>query len=381
MTTPRQSYLALSLLAEPGDPRMIGFLEVAEPAEIIAAVFKGRSIGGVAPPRAWLERAERLDGLVASTLVKAKATGLRWLCRSDRDWPAQLNDLDHLEPLNGATGAPMGLWLRGKGNLARLATSSVAIVGARDSTTYGAEIGADLGADVSDAGMTVVSGAAYGIDVCAHRGALAMGKPTIAVLAGGADVDYPRAHAALLARIAQEGLIVSEQAPGQIPLKARFLSRNRLIAGLTQGTVVVEAARRSGSLNTLNWADQLGRVTMAVPGPVTSQASVGTHEAMRTGKAMLVTSGADVAEALGGLGAVDSTPARAPETVYDGMTAAERHTLDAVPWGIPLATADIAGELRVSKAQAQKQLTLLETRGFVARLPTGWTLVRRADLA
>lgn len=381
MTTPRQSYLALSLLAEPGDPRMAGFLASAEPAEIIAAVFKSRSIGGVAPPRSWLERAGRLDGLVASTLVKAKATGLRWLCRTDGDWPTQLNDLDHLEPLNGTTGAPLGLWLRGKGNLAQLATSSVAIVGARDATTYGTEIGADLGADVSDAGMTVVSGAAYGIDACAHRGALAMGKPTIAVLAGGADVDYPRAHTALLARIAEEGLIVSEQSPGQIPLKARFLSRNRLIAGLTQGTVVVEAARRSGSLNTLNWADQLGRVTMGIPGPVTSQASVGVHEAMRTGKAMLVTSGADIAEALGGLGTVDSTPARAPETAYDGMTVSERRTLDAVPWGIPLATADIADELRVPKEQAQKQLVLLETRGFVARLPTGWTLVRRADLA
>ena len=381
MTTPRQSYLALSLLAEPGDPRMVGFLAHAEPAEIIAAVVKGRSIGGVSPPQSWLERAERLDALVASTLVKAKATGLRWLCRTDRDWPAPLNDLDHLEPLNGATGAPLGLWLRGNGNLAQLTALSVAIVGARDATTYGAEVGADLGADVSDAGLTVVSGAAYGIDACAHRGALAMGKPTIAVLAGGSDVNYPRAHTALLARIAEEGLIMSEQAPGQIPLKARFLSRNRLIAGLTQGTVVVEAARRSGSLNTLNWADQLGRVTMGIPGPVTSQASVGVHEAMRTGKAMVVTCGADIVEVLGGFGAADSTPARAPETAYDGMAAVERRTLDSVPWGIPLSTADIAGALRISRAQAQKQLVLLETRGYVARLPTGWTLVRRADLA
>ena len=381
MTTPRQSYLALSLLAEPGDPRMVGFLTHAEPAEIIAAVVKGRSIGGVSPPQSWLERAERLDALVASTLVKAKATGLRWLCRTDRDWPAPLNDLDHLEPLNGATGAPLGLWLRGNGNLAQLTALSVAIVGARDATTYGAEVGADLGADVSDAGLTVVSGAAYGIDACAHRGALAMGKPTIAVLAGGSDVNYPRAHTALLARIAEEGLIMSEQAPGQIPLKARFLSRNRLIAGLTQGTVVVEAARRSGSLNTLNWADQLGRVTMGIPGPVTSQASVGVHEAMRTGKAMVVTCGADIVEVLGGFGAADSTPARAPETAYDGMAAVERRTLDSVPWGIPLSTADIAGALRISRAQAQKQLVLLETRGYVARLPTGWTLVRRADLA
>ena len=373
--------LQLSLLAEPGDPRLVRFLADAEPAEVLDAVVRGRAIGGVAPPQSWLERAERLDALVATTLVKAKAAGLRWLCRTDHDWPPQLADLDHLDPLNGSTGAPMGLWLRGRGNLARLVESSVAIVGARDATTYGAEVAADLGADVSDAGMTVVSGAAYGIDACAHRGALAMGKPTIAVLAGGADVDYPRAHTALLARIAADGLVVSEQAPGQIPMKARFLSRNRLIAGLTQGTVVVEAARRSGSLNTLNWADQLGRVTMGVPGPVTSQASVGVHEAMRTGKAMLVTSGADIAEALGGLGVADSSPARAAETAYDGMAVAERRTLDAVPWGTPRTTAVIAGELRISDAHAQLQLGRLESLGYVARLPTGWTLLRRADLA
>jgi len=380
MTTPRQSYLALSLLAEPGDPRMVGFLAAAEPAELMTALVKGRSVGGVAPPQSWLERAERLDALVANTLVMAKAAGLRWLSRADRDWPRQLDDLDHLEPLNGATGAPMGLWLRGKGELAHLTESAVAIVGARDATTYGAEIAADLGSDVSDAGMTVVSGAAYGIDGCAHRGALAMGRPTIAVLAGGADVDYPRSHAELLARVAEEGLVVSEQAPGQTPLKARFLSRNRLIAGLTQGTVVVEAARRSGSLNTLNWADQLGRVTMAVPGPVTSQASVGVHEAMRTGQAMLVTCGGDVVEALGGLGALDSSPPRAPATVYDGMSAGERRALDAVPWGKPRAIDDISGELRMSRATAQKHLTRLESLGFVARSPIGWTLVRRADL-
>ncbi|MGZ5408706.1 MAG: DNA-processing protein DprA [Aeromicrobium sp.] len=380
MTSPRQAYLALSLLAEPGDPRLVELLAGAEPAEVIAAVVTGRAIGGVAPPQSWLERAERLEALVASTLVKAKAAGLRWLSRADSDWPRPLDDLDHLEPLNGATGAPMGLWLRGKGNLARLTESSVAIVGARDATTYGAEIAADLGADVSDAGLTVVSGAAYGIDSCAHRGALAMAKPTIAVLAGGADVDYPRAHTALLARIAEEGLVVSEQAPGQTPLKSRFLSRNRLIAGLTQGTVVVEAARRSGSLNTLNWADQIGRVTMAIPGPVTSQASVGVHEAMRTGKAMLVTSGADIVEALGGLGAVDSTPVRGRESTYDGMSVGERGALDAVPWGTPRTTEDIAAELRVSAQSALKQLVRLELLGFIVRLPSGWTLVRRADL-
>ncbi len=111
-----------------------------------------------------------------------------------------------------------------------------------------------------------------------------MNKPTVAVLACGADVDYPAGHSALIAEIAKTGLVVSEQTPGAHPLKGRFLSRNRIIAALSQGTVVIEAAVRSGSLNTLNWADQLGRTTMALPGPVTSQQSSGTHEAIRDGQ-------------------------------------------------------------------------------------------------
>ena len=381
MTSLRQTYLALSLVAEPGDPRLVAMLTAKEPVEVLKSILGGRHVGGIAIPAAWSERAERLDALVASTLVKGKAAGLRWICRADKDWPEQLNDLDHLEPLNAATGSPIVLWLRGRGNLACLAATSVSIVGARDATTYGAEIAADVGADVSDVGMTVVSGAAFGIDACAHRGALAMGRPTVAVLAGGADVDYPRPHAALLSRIAEQGLVISEQAPGQTPMKARFLSRNRIIAALSQGTVVVEAARRSGSLNTLNWADQLGRVTMGIPGPVTSQASVGVHEAMRTGQAMLVTSGADVVEALSGLGEADSSPALAPKTAYDAMTRAQRQALDAVQWSTPRSTDEIAGELRIATQEAHKQLARLESLGFVARLPTGWTLLRRADQA
>ncbi len=185
-----------------------------------------------------------------------------------------LDDLDHVEPLHGATGAPLGLWLRGVGHLAELCEQSVAIVGARDCTTYGAECASDLAADCADAGWTVISGAAYGVDGCAHRGAFLMNAPTVAVLACGADLDYPKAHGALIARIVEMGVVISEQAPGEPPLN-RFLSRNRLIAALTQGTVVIEAAERSGSLNTLNWADQLGRTTMALPGPVTSQQSPG----------------------------------------------------------------------------------------------------------
>lgn len=380
MISARRSCLALSLVAEPGDPRLVPLLADKEPAEILADLL-GSPSSKSSLPGAWIERADQLDQLVKGTLDQAKATGLRWLARTDPGWPSQLADLDHLEPINGATGSPLGLWLRGKGNLAAMTECSVAIVGARDATTYGSEVASDIGADVSDSGFTVVSGAAYGIDACAHRGALAMGKATIAVLAGGADVDYPRAHAALLARIADVGLIVSEQAPGGSPLKSRFLSRNRLIAALTQGTVVVEAARRSGSLNTLNWADQLGRSAMAIPGPVTSQASVGVHEAMRTGKAMLVTSGAEIAEVLGGLGAAAAVPPRAQESLFDAMSPIARRTLDAVPWSPPRTVREIAGEVHLSATVALEHLIDLEASGYVARLEHGWTLLRRADVS
>lgn len=380
MISARRACLALSLVAEPGDPRLVPLLEASDPVAALAELCRepGAHRGH---PAVWSERTRQLDDLIPATLARAKAAGLRWLARTDPGWPERLNDLDHLEPINGVTGAPLGLWLRGSGNLAALTQRAAAIVGARDATTYGAEVAGDLGADLSDCGMTVVSGAAYGIDACAHRGALAMDRPTVAVLAGGADVDYPRSNAALLGRIAATGLVVSEQAPGATPMKGRFLSRNRIIAGLSEGTVVVEAARRSGSLNTLNWADQLGRTTMAVPGPVTSQASVGTHEAMRTGRALLVTCGADVIEALGALGENDSTPPRAPETAYDGLCPTARRVLDALPWAPPRSTADIAGELRIGTAAAEQQLRRLCERGLAAQLPHGWALLRRADLA
>ena len=229
-----------------------------------------------------------------------------------------MSDLDHVEPLQGATGAPIGLWLRGVGHLAEMCEQSVAIVGARNCTTYGAECASELAADCSDAGWTVISGAAYGVDGCAHRGAFLMNAPTAGVLACGADLDYPKSHGALITRIGEVGVVLSEQAPGEKPLKNRFLSRNRLIAALTQGTVVIEAAVRSGSLNTLNWADQLGRTTMALPGPVTSQQSAGVHAAFRAGKAVVVTSGREIVAELSGLGASPRSSRRCPSRSSTG---------------------------------------------------------------
>jgi DNA processing protein len=207
-----------------------------------------------------------------------------------------------------------------------------------------------------------------------------MRKPTIAVLASGADVDYPKAHAGLIARVAESGLVVSEQVPGATPMKGRFLSRNRLIAALTRGTVVIEAARRSGSLNTLHWADQLGRVTMGLPGPITSQQSAGVHAAIRGGEAVLVASGRDVVEELAGLGAESTDEIIQPSTDFDRLPPAAQRTLDGLDWSHGRSIAEIASAVRLTAREVLTFLELLEHRGYVARLEGGWILARRADV-
>ncbi|MFZ0142170.1 MAG: DNA-processing protein DprA [Aeromicrobium sp.] len=381
MTPRRRARLALSILCEPGDPRLPGLLAAHTPVQLVDAIRSDQRLGPDPWPASWVHRARNLDRRLDKLERLADAAGLRWVIPGDRTWPEGLDDLDHVEPLHGATGAPLGLWTRGVGNLAKLSTSSVAVVGARDCTPYGAEAASEIAADAAAAGVTVVSGAAFGIDASAHRGALAMGRATVAVLACDAGTDYPRAHAALLSRIAEGGLIVSEQPPGQVPTKARFLSRNRLIAGLAGGTVVVEARRRSGSLNTLHWADRLGRPTMAVPGPVTSQQSGGTHQAVRDGKAVLVTGGPDVLSELAGLGVAEPEPVTAPATEFDRLPVAAQRALDALSWTGATPARDVATAAGLGPHDAANALALLARRGLAERSVSGWILVRRADLA
>ena len=381
MTPRRRARLALSILCEPGDPRLPGLLATHTPVQLVDAICTGRQLAEDPWPASWTHRAQSMDKRLDRAERLAEAAGLRWLVPGDRTWPHELDDLDHVDPLQGATGAPLGLWVRGTGNLAKLSSASVAVVGARDCTPYGAEAASEIAADAAAADVTVVSGAAFGIDASAHRGALAMGRATVAVLACDAATDYPRAHAALLSRIAESGLIVSEQPPGQAPTKARFLSRNRLIAALAGGTVVVEARRRSGSLNTLHWADRLGRPTMAVPGPVTSQQSGGTHQAVRDGRAVLVTGGSDVLAELAGIGAAEPELVATPPTEYDDLPAPAQRALDALTWQGSRSARDVASAADLGPHEVAKALALLVRRGLAERSSEGWLLVRRADLA
>lgn len=217
---------------------------------------------------------------------------MRQIVSATPEWPSQLADLDE--------AAPTRLWLEGTGQLRLIALRSVAIVGARNATAYGVTTAGSLAAQLTGAGWLVVSGAAFGIDSAAHRGALAAGGATVAVMAGGVDIPVPRSHAPLLERIRDQGMILSEYPPGTPPRKAAFLERNRLIAALTRATVVVEAGTRSGALNTADWAGALGRPVLAVPGPASSPMSRGTHRLIREGAATLVQDGDDVLTALEG---------------------------------------------------------------------------------
>src|SRR5437867_4478060 len=226
-----------------------------------------------------------------------------------------LGDARYPENLREITTPPEQLYVRG--SFAAEDALAVAIVGSRAATSYGLAVAERLAADLAARGVTVVSGLARGIDSAAHRGALRVGGRTIAVLGSGADVIYPPENRRLAARIEEGGAVVSQFAPGTPPLAHHFPLRNRVIAGLSLGVVVVEAAERSGALITARLAAEFGREVMAVPGPVTSPASRGAHALIRDGAA-LVESGEDV---------IAELPARWRECVRPVVAPARREHL------------------------------------------------------
>jgi DNA processing protein len=250
---------------------------------------------------------------------------------------------------------PARLYLRG-GPTTVLARAAVAIVGARSCSPYGAQVARELARELAAAGVVVVSGLARGIDGEAHRGALAGGGLTVAVLGCGIDRDYPRAHAELARRIAESGLVVSEYPPGVEPSPWRFPARNRIVAGLAKATVVVEARRRSGALITADFALELGRDVFAVPGEITSGLSEGTNDLIRQGAIPLLQAG-DVLEALG----IDPAPPPAPV----GLSPEAESVWDALALGA-LTLDEIAHETGVGSAEVAVALTELELAGLAS---------------
>ncbi|MGZ4596156.1 MAG: DNA-processing protein DprA [Actinomycetes bacterium] len=307
----------------------------------------------------------RLPALdVDADLERAARFGARLLTPGCDDWPTVLDDLGPRRPL--------ALWVSGGGRLGRLTGRAVAVVGARACTAYGEHVAAEVAAGLCDRGWTVVSGAAFGIDAAAHRGALAVDGSTVAVLACGVDVVYPSARGRLLSGIRDGGVVVSELPPGCRPTKSRFLGRNRVIAALGRGTVVVEAALRSGAMNTAGHAASLSREVMAVPGPVTSPMSAGCHELVRSAAASLVTDAADIVDLVGEMGA-DAAPLRRGETrPHDGLDEVALRVLDALPVRQRAGPSSVARVAGLDVATVLRTLAVLSVRGLAESAEGTW---------
>ncbi len=370
---------------DPGDELLarVFLCRVVEPGDAVAGRWV-REYGVLAVARRLREGTEplpgvgykRWDGLLARAgradpgkdLAVARDAGVRFIGPGDPEWPRQLDDLGDTRPL--------GLWVRGRAGLRMWALRSVAVVGARACTEYGAHMAATLAGGLAERGWVVVSGGAYGVDGAAHRGALGAGGATVAVLACGVDRPYPRGHTQLIGRIAEQGLVIGELPPGDHPTPSRFIVRNRVIAALTRGTVVVEAAHRSGSLVTARAAQRLGRHTMGVPGPVTSGLSAGVHELLR-GDAVLVTDAAEVVELVGDMGEL-APDRRGPVLPRDLLEPGARSVLAALPGRRAARADEIARGAQTTQDDAIARLYELRSLGYVERHGDGWKLTRQA---
>lgn len=306
-----------------------------------------------------------------SDLVAGERSGARLIIPGDAEWPTQLDQL--------GAARPLGLWLHGSADLRFSCLRSVAVVGARAATAYGAHVAAQFGVGLSESGWTVVSGGAFGIDGAVHRGVLASESPTVVVLACGVDIAYPSEHHALFAAVRDQGVIVSECPPGVHPTRARFLIRNRLIAALSRGTVVVEAALRSGALNTATHALSLKRHLAAVPGPITSAQSAGCHRLLRDQKATCVTSPEELIDLVGVMGDDLAPLRRAPALPRDALSEPTRRVLDAVPARGGAGPASIAVAAGVDLNTVLSALGGLAAAGYIERVPKGWRTRRTAS--
>jgi len=376
MTVPaavRRARAYLSDVAEPPAPALGAFVAALGPVEAAARVRTGE----VPAPVDLETRARRDRDRAEQHLRAAETIGARLLVPEDEDWPAvpflafDQCGHDHLP-------APLALWVRGPAQLGELAERSVAIVGSRACTSYGNHVANSLGYGVAELGCSVISGAAFGIDGAAHRGALAAEGLTVAVLACGVDRFYPAAHARLLGDIARAGLVVSEYPPGAVPARHRFLVRNRIIAGLAAGTVVVEAGWRSGARRTASDAALLGRPVMAVPGPVTSALSVGCHRLLREPGTIAVTRAEEVLEEVGRIG-LDLAPAvqqAVPVRATDGLAGPVLRVHEALSDRAVRDASRLSVESGLPLEMVRAALAALARAGLVERVDGGW---RRPD--
>ena len=386
-TLDEESYAraALTYLAEPGDVTLGTLIRARGAARTLAAIKSGK-VSDAAPAglsgavraaavRAMQRWQVRLPEVpTAEEVAGAFRAGIRLACPDDPEWPGQLADLGDAQPY--------ALWLRGSADLRFSCLRSVAIVGSRAATAYGSYVASEFAASVAARGWAVVSGGAYGVDAAAHRGALGSEGVTVAVLACGVDVPYPAGHKELLDAVAAQGVVVSEWPPGRNATRLRFLIRNRVIAALTPGTLVVEAGRRSGALNSARHARDLNRALMAVPGPITSDLSAGSHHIIREWQGTLVTSAAEVIECLSPVAAAPGqsqlAPRRAASAVLnrDELDQETAAVLDALPSRGGMGPSRIAHRAGLDPATVVRCLGALAAGGFAERCEQGWRLRR-----
>lgn len=370
MITERRAWAYLSRVVEPPCAELSALAARVGPVETAERVRRGAVSAGLVQHT----EARRDIDCAADDLDRIDRLGGRLLTPDDEEWPVlaftSFNGVDVRRLPDGV--APLVLWLLGSVAIGEVALRAAAVVGTRAATAYGEHVAADLAEGLAERDVTMVSGAAFGIDGAAHRAALAADGCTVAVLAGGVDVPYPSGHSALLHRIQSAGLVVSEYPPGVRPARHRFLVRNRLVAALSNATVVVEAGLRSGAANTAAWARALGRVVCAVPGPVTSSASAGCHVLIRHG-AELVTRTEEIVEIIGRAGEFADEPER-PSSPLDALTDVGKRAYEALPARGARSADELSIESGLPVAQLQGQLALLELAGLAVQHDGRWRL-------
>ena len=377
-----KSWAYLSRVIEGPSPHLQALLRAGRDADELARGVRTRAkwVGPLLPAteRRYAQAQPEED------LQAADEHGYTLLTPDSKNWPGEAIQasfgVPQAEQDKGAC-PPHALWVRGEQQLPALLAQSVGIVGTRAATAYGHHATADLVSGLAAKQYTIVSGGALGVDTVAHDTALGGGAPSIVVAACGPGVVYPRRNGGLFDRVVtQGGAVITEYPPGVTPDRHRFLTRNRLIAALTQGTVIIEAAYRSGALNTLKWARMFNRVAMAVPGPILGAASLGTNLAIYRGQAQMVLSADHIHELLGQIGEFDAEAVLqstfAPTPLQE-LSHNELRVYDALP---PAGQGgkeadDVAAAAGFSTGLTVHLLLELEQRNLVARDKRIWRRV------
>mgnify|MGYP001941599175 FL=1 len=391
MSSP-ESWAYLSRVVEGPSHHIQALLRVGKSADEIAEGVRTRAtwIGGLLSQTenrfTWDRPAEDLEF--------AAELGYTLLTPESPQWPAEAIQCSFGRQQTGAAGkashqpdgiAPHALWVAGNTNLAGLFAQSVSVVGTRHATKYGHMATKDLVAGLGGHNYTVVSGGALGIDTVAHTTAMDVNTPTVVVAACGPGEHYPRSNKALFERVvATGGALVTEYPPAVTPDRHRFLTRNRLVAALTLGTVLVEAPFRSGALNTLKWVNAFNRTAMAVPGPVTDAQSLGANLAIQNNEAEMVLNAGQIHEQLSAVGeysAEEQMEMQYPPSVTQQLSRNELRIYDALP---PAGRTGREAEAVAADAGLSIALTVhilmdLSKRGLVERDKRVWSRVEQSD--